>query len=221
MLNLVITIIVLLVATIVVLRYSKYLSEKASKIKDADTATIKSEIYHCDQATKKALSKLNSMMSLNDKIEVEQVISEQEVAIEAENSRLIKIQEKLSTLQAEVARQEEKIAQLKKGKEESFRLADDVRSKSEALEAERNRLEAELNNSKDQMIALKSELELTSAQASAIDEIYKAIDEASSRLMELSDSHQIASERFLNLQIQYEELEKEYSKLIAKELDPD
>lgn len=73
-----------------------------------------------------------------------------------------------------------------------------MRSKSEALEAERDRLEAELNNSKDQMIALKSELELTSAQASAIDEIYKSIDEAATRLLELADSHQIASEAIRN-----------------------
>lgn len=221
MLTLIITIVILIAASAVVLLLSKHLSEKASKIKDADTATIKNEIYHCDQATKKALSKLNTMVSLNDKIEVEQVINDQEFAIETEQARLTKIQDKLNTLKAEVARQEEKIAQLKKGKDESFRMAEEVRSKSEALETERNRLEAELNNSKDQMIALKSELELTSTQASAIDEIYKSIDEASARLVELADSHQIASERFLNLQIQYEELEKEYSKLIAKELNPD
>src|SRR5690606_11808351 len=114
------TIVILVIATIDVFVLSKHLATKAERVKEADHASLKKEIYHADQAMKKALSKLSSMVSLDEKIEVERLTRDKEIAIDAEKERLVAIEDRLEQLKAEVERQEDKILQIRKGKEESF-----------------------------------------------------------------------------------------------------
>ncbi len=220
MLTFLITILFLVLASAGVYFGARFLGSKNLKESAQDTTSLRSDITELDTAIDTAATILEDMVSLDDKVTLEKEKTDFQTNIEEQRAKTEALQIKLEESQKNVAAAEAKLDELKRGKEESFTLAAEIRSNSEQLEAERSKLEAELNNSKTQMKELQSELELTAAQVAALDEIYSTIDDVGQNMTNLSQSHQLATDRFLNLQTQYEELEKEYAKLIEKELSP-
>ena len=97
-------------------------------------------------------------------------------------------------------------------------MADSVRARKEELKSEYVRLESELENSLSQLSALSSEVTLTSDQQIGIKKIHGALEKTREQLNLLNEIYTQAQSRFLNLEAQYGELEKEFTKLVEKEL---
>ena len=185
----------------------------AAEMRDVETkcAEIGNKI---DQAVKQ----LQKMASLDDYLHGESRISELREELAAERQKLEKLDKQVEKMQTSVEAEEAAHNALKKGKDEAVALAADVRTNKERLGTEVHKLEEDLETSLAELNALSSEVGLTVEQQQALDKIGQTLDQSRKQLRSLSDTYNQASTRFTNLEAQFVELEKEYTKLVEKEL---
>lgn len=177
-----------------------------------------SNIEQCDLAIEQAFTYIDGLSALDKLTDIEKRIDETEKSLVEEKQSLVAIEKELAESQTSVDEQEKKHNELKKGKEEAEKMADELRANQETLQAEAQRLQDELVASKNHMQSLSTELELTAEQQTAVDKIQASVDGVQSQLKDLCVAYDMSSQRFTNLEVQYKELEKEYRKLVDKEL---
>jgi chromosome segregation ATPase len=218
----VITLLVMLIGcTVALYAVLRYLRAEASKAVGKEREVFDIESEKLNGIIDGAIAKLGEMRSLDELNALEEKKAAIHSEFEAEKEKVKKIESELASLQGKVDKQEARHNELKKGKEEADRVADEVRSNKERLIAEAARLEQELVQSNSQMTTLAGELNLDAGQEAAFAEIQATLSNIAAQL---SDSHKIhdhTSSRFLSLQTQYSELEKEFRKLVDKELSGD
>lgn len=171
-----------------------------------------------DDGISRAFQRTDTMSPLE---EVSRYKAELE-AIEAkkaeEREKLNKLESKLQAAQSNVDEREAKHNKIKMGKEDCDRIADELRANGESLIAQAKKLEDELAASQKQISVLSGGAELSSAQQEAVNEISQHLATATEQLRETYEVYQQATQRFLNLQAQYAQLESEYKGLVEQQL---
>lgn len=171
-----------------------------------------------DEEIQAALNYVSPMVPLADAVKREQDIAALRNEMAAESKKLGDLDGQLSKLQTAVEAAEASHNELKKGKEDSESLADEIRARKDDLASEAKRLEGDLVQSRAQLDVLSEEVTLNQQQKSALNSVTSALENASKQLISLNEIYTVASTRFTNLETQYRELEKEFTKLVEKEL---
>ena len=128
------------------------------------------------------------------------------------------VAEKLQQAQSNVDTREAAHNKIKMGKEDCDRIADELRGNRESLLSQAQKLEKELEVSKTQMTVLAGETGLTAEQQRTVNDLNQHLSLAAMQFKETHDVFQQASQRFLNLQAQYAQLEKEFKNLVEQQM---
>lgn len=184
----------------------------------ASIQNIDSQISAANEAIEQGLAHVKEMVSLDIFQAKEKELAALNKQLNGERLKLEKLDRQVEKLQANVESEEASHNDRKRGKEEAASLADQVRENTQRLASEYSRLEQELNQSLSQLTALNTEVELTNEQKIALDSVCNGVRMSQDQLSTLADVHTQATQRFTNLESQYQELEKEFTKLVEKEL---
>jgi len=196
----------------------KSLRAQASKAVGKESDTVREQIRTLEGAIERSLSYVSPMAPLGEVKELEGqrgVILQQ---FEVEQGKVKNLEGDLQVLQKKVDKQEARHNELKKGKEDADRIADEIRTNQETLLLQTKRLESELDQSKAQLTAFSSNSALTADQKAGMAEIQATVEKLLVQLQALREVNEDTTGRFLALQTQYSDLEKEYRKLIDREL---
>ena len=185
---------------------SSEMDKQADIIRKFDTAIIAGLTY------------VEPMTPLGEAIEREHSIAGLRGELATESAKLGTLDAQLSKLQKAVEDAEAAHNELKKGKEDAQTLADEIRGRKEQLAAEASRIASELIQSQAQLDLIAGEVTLTREQRSALNSVKAAVEGTNNQLMALNEIYSVAAARFTNLETQYSELEKEFTKLVEKEL---
>ncbi len=196
----------------------QFFSSSITKSVGKDREQISEEIRLLDVAIKTAVAELTEMLPLDDLKAVEAQILEKQKELEIENTKLKKLEGDLGVSQGKVDAQEGKHNDLKKGKEDAQQAAVEMKSLYESVLAETKQLESQLNIAKTELEAIEAQPGLTADQKSAIRGIDASLKKLQQQLKDMNEVYEQASQRFFNLHTQHSELEKEYRKLVDKEL---
>lgn len=183
-------------------------------------AALESEIASLGRRIEDALSYCDKMISLDEIMQKEQQITKLKADLQEEQEKLEKLDKQVENMQKAVEGEEAAHNSLKKGREEATTLAEELRSSQDQLRNEQKRLQTELEHSISELNVLNNEVELTAEQQAAFDQVYTTLQNAQDQVQMLSDVYAQAYSRFNNLESQYAELEREFTKLVEKELGP-
>jgi chromosome segregation ATPase len=197
---------------------SRYFERKTSASASETVDEVQSQITLIDGALEQALPYVEEMRPLSEAAEREKSIEELAAQLETENAKLAELDKKVESLQADVEVEEASHNELKKGKDDATLLAEELRAGKEALDAEAARLQADLEQSLQQLQNLSGEIEMTAEQQAALNKIGAALESARGQFASVTEIHSQAQTRFFNLEHQYLELEKEFTKLVEREL---
>ena len=198
---------------------SKMIANKASVTgSSAEVKLIDSSIDALNKNIEAALSYANNLVPLSNYTELVKKSEEFENNLATERSKLELLDAKLAEIQKKVTIEEQNHSSLKKGREDAIDLATSIREKKSQLEAEQKRLNEELTNSRNQLDVLSNEMNLTPEQEIGLNQIKAALKNSQEQLGSLSQTYKQSSTRFATLHGQYSDLEKEFTKLIEKDL---
>ena len=183
-----------------------------------DVAVFEEQVGSLTSAIEKSLSYVEEMQPLENAKDLESQIEGLERELAGEREKLAKLDKQVEALQSSVEAEEAQHGELKRGKDEATALANEIRSRQDEMGLEYNRLENELEQSLAQLSALSGEISLNPEQKSALKKITTAMEKSREQLTVLVDLHTQARNRFLSLETQYAELEREFTKLVEKEL---
>lgn len=179
---------------------------------------LRSSLDELDSALTNSQAHLKEMVDLTDYVRYQEEIAELESAnanLVAESQALeIEVQER----RGEIERKERQQEVMRNRQQDSLNKADEIQARKDELETEFIRLKAEVDQSINQMKSLTGEVELKGEQKQSVEQISSALEAGTRQLEALKVDYDASCERFLTLQNQYAELEKEYSRLIAAEL---
>ena len=201
-----------------VLFFIRKLTKKSQESTGQDMSAGEDRIGELDQVMESAFKHVEGMVPLADARAIESKIAETMKQFGVEHAKLDQLEKSLAKAQKGVDTEEAAYNELKRGKDDAEQLADKIKADADRVDAETKRIENEIKESKDSLQKLGSEVALTADQKKAVDAIAASLNESSNRLKVLIESYSVASQRFVNLQSQYTELEKEYRKLVEKEL---
>ena len=198
---------------------SKVISKKASSSGSGkEVREIELKISSIDENITKALDYATNLLPLSEYNELIKRKNEFDDNLTNERTKLDLLEAKLSEIQTKVTAEEESHSNLKKGREESINLANSIKEKKAQLEANQKRLSEDLNNSRTQLNVLSSETKLTPEQEIGLNLIKTTLSNSQEQLNALSQTYKQSSTRFATLHGQYSDLEKEFTKLIEKDL---
>lgn len=183
-----------------------------------DQETLSSKIQEFDKALDASLDALGSMVSLDELSVLDEQLRSLHADIEKEKVGLQELETELGRLQSDVDTRESKHNKIKQGKEEASKLADTLRVQTEQLSSDARKLEGQLTDTQQQMESLAAGATLSVEQKAAFAEVNGSVKKLSEEFHEVTEVHNQAKDRFLNLENQYQELEKEYRKLVEIEL---
>jgi len=205
-----------LVATGVVFFVFRTLSKQASASVGKERDVIANEIQIYDDAIERAVIKLDTMVSLDEKVQLAAEQANLQKALDVEKGKVKKIQADLQSLQERVDQQEAKHSELKRGKEESDALAKSLRENKQRLVDEAGTLSKACLEIVSGFSVVSSKI--SKEQLAELEEIEETTKTASVQLKEFSEFYSRAATRFVNLEKQYAELEREFRKLLDKAL---
>jgi len=205
-----------LLATGIVLVVFRILSKQASASVGKERDIIATEIGLFDTAIERAVSTLGEMVSLDESQNLLQERAALEKSLEVERGKVRKIQNDLQSLQERVDKQEAKHSELKRGKEESDVLAKTLRENRQRFVDEASVLSKSCAELVEGFNAVSSKI--SKDQLTELESLGEAARITSSQLQEFSEFYSRAANRFINLEKQYSELEREFRKLLDKAL---
>lgn len=179
------------------------------------------EIEALDKSLEEAFAYSSQLSPLSMYTELVQRKEAFEENLQNEKNKIEVLENKLKEIQAKVTKEETSHSNLKKGREEAIDLANDIKERKAQLEADQKRLNDELLNSMNQLNVLSGELNLTPEQEVGFNKIKNALKNSQDQLVSLSQTYKQASGRFSTLHGQYSDLEKEFTKLLEKDLAGD
>jgi|GEM_PF-6035935 len=198
----------------------KRLYEKRLKsVTTQSTEELENEIASLDKRIKAAVENLSELGSGKDleQLSVEVLVARDRIL--SSKSHVEEIESNLRAREIEVDRRERQHNSLKVETSESSDLVDEIKARAEQLSVEKERIHLHLLESQSQMLSLESEVELTQAQQQALAEISASLKSLGEQVQMLAASHHTASDRYVSLQKQYVELEREYRRLIEQQLN--
>jgi len=205
-----------LATTGVVYLIFRSLSKQASTSIGKERDIIRDEITKYDEALEVAISTLGTMVSLNEQANIEVEREKLKASIELEGAKVKKLEKELESLQQRVDKQELTHNELKKGKEDSDKLAAVLRENKDRLQAEANELSQVLSSATALINSSAAKFEGREQQELAT--LENAMRITANGLKESAEVYARGALRFVNLEKQYEELEREFRKLVDKAL---
>ena len=198
----------------------KLFRAKQTKSIHSDKQGVVDEITKYDMAINAATESFANLVSLNEILAKQQVKARILKDLEVEKEKLEKKEKALEQAQGAVDIQEQRHAELKAGKEGSESLAKEIQETKEKLTEQSEHLKVLLGATKNQLSEYVSDKHLPadSENSEAIERVQLSIDKVSTQLVELVEIHSMAGQRFVGLQRQFAELEKEYHRLIDREI---
>lgn len=198
---------------------SKVIAKKASSTgSSAEVKVFETSIEALNQNIDKAIAYATTLVPLSEYTDLVKKKDEFEDTLANAKNKLETLESRLSEIQGKVSVEELNHSSLKKGREEAIDLANSIREKKAQLESEQKRLSEELNNSKNQLDILSNEMNLTPEQEAGLNQIKTALKNSQEQLNSLSQTYKQSSTRFATLHGQYSDLEKEFTKLVEKDL---
>jgi len=207
-----------LIANVSVIIASRAVDGKVRKSLDKDRGALEATISAVTQELQLALDEASQMMPGEDLRKLSKDIQIIQAQIGRESKKLETAEGRLKILQTSIDDKEAAHNSLKVGKEESEQMAAQLLAYKEQWVAEGKQLEAKLAESRVHIDALSTELELTEGQKSILAEFLKSLDGAQEELREAVQLFEHSTERYLSLQHQHSEMEKEYKNLLEKQL---
>ncbi len=199
----------------------KFLAKKHTGEATDELKTIIPEIEQLDISLEAARAHLRVLEPISKLIEVKEKEKNINETLEIQQVIFKKLETKLKEMQVKVEDAESAHNSLKKEKEESVNLATELKDRNVKLEQDNNTLQSELSQSLGQLTLLSSEVKLTPDQEAGFKKLRASVTAANEQLKTLSGTYKRSSNRFTALFAQYSDLEKEFTKLVEKELGGD
>jgi chromosome segregation ATPase len=196
----------------------RMLSKQASASIGKERDIIRAEIEKYDQAIDRAISVMQGMVSLDEQSRIEAEREKLQKEIEQEKVKVKKLEADLEALQLRVDKQESTHNELKRGKEDSDKLAKQLRENKERIQAEATELSTIAADTIESIRAAVASGGYNATQVNELTNIQNALATTASALKEFSDVYTRGANRFVNLEKQYDELEREFRKLVDKAL---
>ncbi len=200
----------------------KSLKSRGTRELSKDSTSINNETKLYDDAIGSAIKVFDQMVSLDEVLALQNGRSQLLSELEIEKQKLSAKEKKLEQAQAAVDKQEQRHSELKSGKEGSEELAQQIQQNKVKLETEIERIRAEIEQVKGMVEAYSKEQTDDSKERKAqLDGTLQTLSQMSKQLSDLVETYDLAGQRFVGLQKQYSELEKEYRRLVDRELSGD
>ncbi len=196
----------------------KRLSKQNSSGAAEQGEDLQEKIVEITGAVDEAVASFSPLLSADALEEIEQTKAEFDSKLNEVKGKLSTLEKSLSAKQKDVDKAESSHNDLKRSKEAAAILADELKEAKDRLESEHKTLEEELTKSLSQLEVLSSELNLNPEAEAGITKIQNALENSRAHLKNLIQIYSQGSNRFINLQGQYRDLEKEFTKLVEKEL---
>lgn len=179
---------------------------------------LESEIGKINESIANALDYSTRLVPLESALERKREEKEIRAELEKELNTLKQLEIKLTSLQTEVEIAEASHHEIKRGKEASGELSKAIKDSKDKLEKENIKTMANLDLSLDQLSSLSKGLTLNKDQDTGMKIIFNGISNSKKQIQTLVQAYKQSSGRFINLQAQHQDLEKEFTKLVEKEL---
>ena len=137
---------------------------------------------------------------------------------EKERGQLKEIEAKLETAQKAVEVKEQEQQETKAAKEEDINKLQEILANYDAIESAAVELEQKLAASLKSLDSIMTEVALSAPQKEMLQGLSNAVTEAGARLRDLILESQTVNERLNGLQMQHQELEAEYTRLVEQQL---
>lgn len=138
--------------------------------------------------------------------------------LETERNALKEVEPKLDEAQKNVELKESQQQEVKSAKDEEELQLKNLLETFTVQSAESASLEQELANSMKNLDAIMAEAQLTENQRAVLDELSRTMSNTGGTLRDLLTDYETLNERLTNLQVQLNDLEEEYTKLVEKQL---
>ena len=217
-LNVVIALVCCLILGAALFFGTKVLSRQQSSGAAGQIEEIDKKISVINSSIDNAIKKFEHLVSADELEQLDSAKDQLNKTLQEVQSKLHNLENALASKQKEVDAAESSHNDLKRSKEAAAVLADDLKATKAKLESEHKALETELNQSLSQLQALSSELHINPQAEAGINKIKNSLSNSQIQLKTLIQIYQQGSTRFVNLQEQYKDLEKEFTKLVEKEL---
>ncbi len=201
-----------------VMLVTRFLQGDIAKAAAKDREVYRERISKLDQEIEDLLEQSGEMSSRGELLKLEEELRKVENSLTEEIKKLEEEDSHIKRLQGEIDAKEAKQNQYKTGKEASNQLAEKLSADREQLLVEAKQLESDLALSLEKIAALMKQVETNSEDQKFLVQLNDSLKDGSSLLNELSLSYDAGTDRYVTLQKQYDEMEKEYKNLIEKQL---
>lgn len=205
-------------ATGAIILSSRFLRGNLTKAARTDVEIAREKVAKIDVALENAFAQLESMVPYDEVVAQQTEITSFEERLAREKEALTNLEASLQTSQDDVDKKESKHNELKMGRENSAKVADELKANRERLISETEALESKVDEANTHLDSLKGTASLTKDQKTGLEEIANGLEKSKNHLGELKEVFDQASNRFVNLQAQYSQLELEYRNLVEKQL---
>jgi len=135
-----------------------------------------------------------------------------------ERDRLKEIESKLETSQKAVEAKEQDQQETKAAKDEDITKVQEILANYDTIESAAIELEQKLATSLKSLDSILTEVALSAPQKEGLRSLSDSVTEAGARLRDLLSEAQTVNERLNGLQMQHQELESEYTRLVEQQL---
>ena len=160
----------------------------------------------------------NPMIPYGKYWELEQAEADAVSSINSLKDESSQLTQELKVLNQDARDKERKKDELKKNSSNTLLLIGELIANRTTLEDEMVLIQGNLDASKSQLKTLVDEIELAEEQKAVFEELNRTMDEVRERLFEVSSTYKDSAKNIMELENQYQSLEKEYKKLIELNL---
>lgn len=215
---LLIAIVVIVLGCLIISRLPQIITRRVANHIAKDAGELGAGIVELDDIIANLRNRIADMLPSAGYRELQAKLPVIQKELAAVQQNCAALETELASTKGFIANKEKLHNEIKKGRADNIKMADELIANKEALLNEMSVLQDQLADSKAQLDSLNEEVELTEAQKSALDEIKASLKATVTQLNELSVVYGQISKSFVTLEGQYQELEKEYRRLIEVEL---
>ena len=196
-----------LILTAIVILTIRYLENKQKKEQNTEINKVNEKIANYDKSLKEAFAMLDSMGSIEEVEKLKEKIKNTEAELSSDKDNIGELEKELAEKQALLNDNLEKITE-----EQDASLMEEVES-PEAQFTSTNEVLENLSKSREALESLPEKIELNEDQKGKIKSIETIAKQVFESLESTRESYKQNTDRFIGLQTQHRELEKEYDRL--------
>lgn len=132
------------------------------------------------------------------------------------SSKRNRLEEEIVSVREMISRKEAELHLIKKSNLDAEVYVVEIKAQQELIGSEFEKANKELNDCYTQLTLLEQEITLTDSQKAFLSEVQTAFKEADVQITDLHKIYEQSVNRFVNLENQHKELQKEFDRLAAK-----